>query len=149
MTLYRGHLMPGGEGVVEEGGRKNSVLKRIAEKVGLTFEQFTRAVLLAQNDFATFLKSEDKERAEILQALTGTEHFESISRAVYQRCSEEKQKIENLRAKLQGNPPLSADERSAAEAANNAAAADRADLENRLLILKSQGSVVSSAQGTS
>ena len=76
MTLYRGNVLHGTEGVIELGGNKKDVLPAIAAKVGLTFAQFTRAVLLAQNDFAVFLKADDRERALILQALTGTERFE-------------------------------------------------------------------------
>lgn len=56
MTLYKGHLAQGG-GQVDEGGKKTLVLKAIQDRIGLTFEQFTRAVLLAQNDFATFAES--------------------------------------------------------------------------------------------
>lgn len=35
---------------------------RIIELIGLTFDQFTRSVLLAQNDFSTFLKAEQGEK---------------------------------------------------------------------------------------
>ena len=87
LTLFRGDVKSAREGVIEQGGKKSEVLPAIAAKIGLSFEQFTRAVLLAQNDFATFLKADDRERAEILQALTGTERFEAISRAVFDRYS--------------------------------------------------------------
>ena len=43
--------------------RKTETLRQIEAVIGLNFEQFTRAVLLAQNDFATFLKAGDDERA--------------------------------------------------------------------------------------
>ena len=71
--------MPWQNGPVAVGGKKTLVQKAIVDKTGLTFDQFTRAVLLAQNEFAVFLKAGDRERAEILQALTGTEIFERIS----------------------------------------------------------------------
>ena len=117
MALYRGHIAPGGEGVVAEGGKKTLVKEVIVEKIGLTFEQFTRAVLLAQNDFATFLKADDRQRAEILQALTGTEHFEAISRAVFVRYSNEKKTVETLEAQLQGFRALPDEVRADADAA--------------------------------
>jgi exonuclease SbcC len=82
MTLLRGDVPYGIEGGIQAGGRRTEVLAEIQSRIGLSFEQFTRAVLLAQNDFASFLKADDKERAEILQALTGTERFEAISRQV-------------------------------------------------------------------
>jgi ATPase involved in DNA repair len=46
--------------------------------IGLTFEQFTRSVLLAQNDFATFLKADQGEKASLLEKLTGTERYSAI-----------------------------------------------------------------------
>lgn len=131
MTLYRGHIPAGGEGQVADGGKKTLVLKAIEEKIGLTFEQFTRAVLLAQNDFATFLKAEDKERAEILQALTGTAHFESISRAVFLRCGVEQKALETLRSLLAGNAPLTDDARAEAEAARALAEQQLASFEGK------------------
>ena len=137
MTLYRGHIAPGSVGTVEVGGTKTAVLSAIRDKIGLTFQQFTRAVLLAQNDFATFLKADDKERAEILQALTGTERFESISRATYLRAASERQAIEQLQSRLQGNAPLSAEDRLLAENAATESAAVVRQAEQRLKELES------------
>lgn len=42
----------------EEQGTRSELQARTVELIGLTFEQFTRSVLLAQNDFSTFLKAE-------------------------------------------------------------------------------------------
>ena len=41
----------------EEPGTNKDLQARIIELIGLTFDQFTRSVLLAQNDFSTFPKS--------------------------------------------------------------------------------------------
>jgi len=131
MALYKGHIPAGGEGPIEEGGKKTLVLRSIEDKIGLTFEQFTRAVLLAQNDFATFLKADDKERAEILQALTGTERFEAISKAVFLRCGTEQKALEALHSTLAGNAPLQEDARAAAEAACTLAEQQLVDVESR------------------
>ncbi len=131
MTLFQGHISAGGEGLVAEGGKKTLVLKSIEEKIGLTFEQFTRAVLLAQNDFATFLKADDKERAEILQALTGTAQFESISRSVFLRSGVEQKALESLGSLLAGNAPLTEDARAQAEAARALAEQQLATVESR------------------
>ncbi|MCC8093979.1 MAG: AAA family ATPase, partial [Tannerellaceae bacterium] len=57
----------------EVQGRRSDIQARIIELIGLTFEQFTRSVLLAQNDFSTFLKAEQGEKASLLEKLTGTE----------------------------------------------------------------------------
>lgn len=66
-------------------GSKKEILNRLTEVVGLTYEQFTRTVLLAQNDFATFLKSRESAKAELLEKLTGTEVYSRISQEVFTR----------------------------------------------------------------
>ncbi|MFM8476110.1 MAG: hypothetical protein ACKOEO_09980, partial [Planctomycetaceae bacterium] len=97
------------------GDKKTQVLQAIEERIGLKFEQFTRAVLLAQNEFATFLRSKDDERMEILEALTGTHQFRAISRRVYERASEEKKKIAELQSQRNGQASLTEAERAEQE----------------------------------
>ena len=94
---------------------KTATLARIEACIGLTFDQFTRAVLLAQNDFATFLKAPDDERAELLQTLTGTEAFTDISKLAFARMKAENDALGRLRQQLQDQQPLLADARAAAE----------------------------------
>jgi exonuclease SbcC len=117
MALYRGNAVEGVGGDLIQGGRKTEVLAAIQEKVGLTFEQFTRAVLLAQNEFAGFLKADDKERALILQALTGSQRFERLSIAAFERDRREQQSIRDIEARMEGQVPLAPDLRTAAEQA--------------------------------
>ncbi len=93
------------------GHLKSEVVKTIIEKIGLSFEQFTRAVLLAQNEFFTFLKAGDDERAALLQTLTGTDRFEILSRRAYERHKAEQDKLRQLRERLADQQPLSAEER--------------------------------------
>lgn len=118
MTLLQGNSVFGSrEAVVVCGGKKTEVLAAITEKVGLSFEQFTRCVLLAQGEFAAFLKASEKERAEILEALTDSMRFANISRAVHERYSAEKQLEEQLSSKLETDAPLHPELRAQAEAA--------------------------------
>ena len=132
MTLFRGNLAPGAGGEVEQGGRRTEVLPAIRDKVGLSFEQFTRAVLLAQNDFATFLKASDKDRAEILQALTGTERFGDISKAVFERAAKANADLKALKATRQGAEPLSEDALKLAQEERDKAVADLKVAEDKL-----------------
>lgn len=74
----------------EEQGTKSNLLNRVVELIGLTFDQFTRAVLLAQGDFANFLKAKSSEKAELLEKLTGTEIYSKISVSIYQKTTEAK-----------------------------------------------------------
>lgn len=99
------------------GHRKTDTLKQTEACIGLSFEQFTRAVLLAQNDFATFLKASDDERAELLQTLTGTETFSQISTQAYSRMKSEKELLERLDVQLKDLAPLTPEVRAEKEAA--------------------------------
>lgn len=78
----------------EEQGTKSNLLNRIVELIGLTFDQFTRAVLLAQGDFANFLKAKSSEKAELLEKLTGTEIYSKISVSIYQKTSDAKNALD-------------------------------------------------------
>ncbi len=66
-------------------GTRTELLQQVKELIGLSFDQFTRAVLLAQGDFASFLKAGPREKAELLEKLTGTEIYSRISAKIYER----------------------------------------------------------------
>ena len=66
-------------------GTKKELLAQLVDLIGLTYEQFTRTVLLAQNDFATFLKSKGTAKAELLEKLTGTGVYSRISQEIFVR----------------------------------------------------------------
>lgn len=91
----------------EEQGSRSDLQNRIIELIGLTFEQFTRAVLLAQNDFSTFLKAEQSEKAALLEKLTGTEIYSSVSRKIFERNNKAREAYDLLRMRLQGIELLS------------------------------------------
>lgn len=91
---------------------KTDTLRRIETCIGLNFDQFTRAVLLAQNDFATFLKASDDDRAELLQTLTGTNTFSTLSVRAYQRMKTEREALDRLQAQLDALCPLSPEARA-------------------------------------
>ena len=76
---------------------KTELLSRISELIGLSFEQFNRSVLLAQGDFATFLKARQPDKAEILEKLTGTEIYSRISASIYERTKRRKANINYCR----------------------------------------------------
>ncbi len=99
---------------------KTDTLRRIETCIGLNFDQFTRAVLLAQNDFATFLKASDDERAELLQTLTGTDTFSTLSQRAFQRMKTEREALDRLQARLDALCPLSPEARAAHHAQQDA-----------------------------
>ncbi len=86
----------------EEQGRRSDIMDRIEELVGLTFEQFTRSILLAQNDFSTFLKADQGEKASLLEKLTGTEHYSLISKRVFEKTAEAKSAYDQVYVQIAG-----------------------------------------------
>jgi len=87
-------------GKQEFKGRKKEVLEKIVSLTGLTFDQFTRAVLLAQGDFTVFMKAKVKEKAELLEKLTGTEIYSQISMLIYVKAAQAKQDLQFVQDKV-------------------------------------------------
>ncbi|MBY5921944.1 AAA family ATPase [Ferrimonas balearica] len=79
-----------------ESGKKTEVLESIETKIGLSWDQFRRAVLLAQGDFAAFLKATPKARSELLERLTGTEIYSRIGSAAFERGRRAEQELDKL-----------------------------------------------------
>jgi len=113
------------------GGTKTEVKAEIEKRIGLSFEQFTRAVLLAQNEFSAFLKSEDNERGELLETLTGSTIYTEISMRAFERAKLEQMALQKLNARLADQKPLSGEQRGELEAQSLAAAETLHGLEQR------------------
>lgn len=65
----------------------------------LSFEQFTRAVLLAQSEVTAFLKARDNERGELLEYLTNSSIFAKIGQLAFEKTKEiasQRKEIENI-----------------------------------------------------
>lgn len=120
------------------GGTKTEVKHEIVQRIGLTFEQFTRAVLLAQNEFSTFLKTEDNERGELLETLTGSTVYSEISMRAFERAKREQEALRRLTERLADQRPLPAEERAALDAQSAAADAVVATLDLRRNALEQQ-----------
>ena len=89
-------ILPSDESCVDDD-KKKTILEKITELTGLDYEQFLRSVMLAQGQFTRFLKAKDKERAEILEKITGTEIYSELSQAAHERAIEEQKKYDQAR----------------------------------------------------
>jgi exonuclease SbcC len=98
------------------GDKKTDTLQQIEKRIGLSFDQFRRSVLLAQGDFDTFIKAGSKDRAELLERITGTEIYSRISQAAFARAKQEREALRDLETQLGEHQPLNDEERAAAEA---------------------------------
>src|SRR5690349_9454373 len=68
------------------GGTKMETLRAIHQRLGLTFDQFRRSALLAQGDFATFLRADGRDRSELLERMTGTDIYTKLSIAAHEHA---------------------------------------------------------------
>lgn len=96
---------------VEEQGTKTELLTRISDLVGLSFEQFNRSVLLAQGDFATFLKARQADKAEILEKLTGTDIYSRISASIYEKTKLAENEYARILDRIKGVELLSEEQK--------------------------------------
>jgi len=87
-----------------------STIKTVEENTGMDFNRFTQAMMLAQGGFAAFLKANADERAPILEQITGTAIYTTISQMVYGRYKDESNQLENLQAQTNGIVILKGDE---------------------------------------
>lgn len=87
------------------------VEKTVEELTGLSFDQFTKTVILPQGEFAQFLKGDDKVRSGILEKLTGTEIFRALSTHIFDLAKVEQDKLTRLEDQLSGVKAMSEEER--------------------------------------
>lgn len=74
----------------------------VADLTGLDFSRFTKSMMLSQGQFAAFLNAPTKERAELLEELTGTEIYGEISERVYHHYKQAGVALNQLYAKAEG-----------------------------------------------
>jgi len=79
----------------------SDVLKEVIQLTGLDFSRFTKSMLLAQGGFAAFLNASTKERAELLEELTGTEIYHEISKQVFEKNKAVQVELQILTAQSQ------------------------------------------------
>ena len=70
----------------------------VARITGLDYDQFTRSIMLAQFQFAEFLKADATARADILEQITDMDIYRRISMAVFERKKGEDEKLSKIRA---------------------------------------------------
>jgi DNA repair protein SbcC/Rad50 len=117
------------------GDKKTDTLQEIEKRIGLSFDQFRRSVLLAQGDFDTFIRAGSKDKAELLERITGTEIYSRISQAAFGRGKEERQALRDLETQLGEHQPLGDEERVVAEKRMELAKSELSRVETEKAIL--------------
>lgn len=101
--------------LVVAAGRRSEVLLAVQQRLGLDFAQFCRSVLLAQGDFAAFLRAPAIERARLLETLTGAEIYRRLSKAAHERARSAGVEVGKLQAQLESQQVLADEQRHGLE----------------------------------
>ena len=68
--------------------KKGEADAKILELTGLDYDRFLRSVLLAQGEFAKFLKSDENKRTALLESLTGTDIYSRLSVRAFREAAD-------------------------------------------------------------
>ena len=85
----------------------------VEARLGLNFEQFTRAVMLAQSEFGAFLKADDKERSELLEKLTNTAIYTRLGQRAFTKAKETGERHNDLQKQAEHLLPMDTEARAA------------------------------------
>ena len=95
------------------GSGKNEYKQLVEARLGLNFEQFTRAVMLAQSEFGAFLKADDRERSELLEKLTNTAIYTRLGQRAFSKARETAEAHSDLKKQAEHLLPMDAEARAA------------------------------------
>lgn len=101
--------------------QKGEYKVQLEAALGLNFEQFTRAVLLAQSEFSAFLKADDNDRSELLEKLTDTALYTRLGRRAFDKTKEAREAHKQLQDQATGVTPLPPEARAELDERFNAA----------------------------
>ncbi|MFQ6041856.1 MAG: AAA family ATPase, partial [Candidatus Poribacteria bacterium] len=87
-----------------------SVEGAVSKIVGLDFSAFNRSVMLAQGEFAAFLKAEPEKKREILEATTGMDLYEQLKDVLNDKVKDVESVYNQSEAELNAVPPVSQEE---------------------------------------
>lgn len=80
--------------------KKSDVPAKNEELIGLNYNQFIKSVLLAQGEFAQFLKARKDERGEMLEKITGTGIYRLLGQRSFEKYREVNQDIQQQQNKM-------------------------------------------------
>ncbi len=81
--------------------KKSEVPEKNEMLIGLNYNQFIKSVLLAQGEFARFLKAKKEERGELLEKITGTGIYRKLGILAFQKHKSVNLEIESRQNRLE------------------------------------------------
>lgn len=97
------------------GDGNTDVRRLVQERLGLSFDELCRSVLLAQGGFQSFLQAKPAERAALLERVTGTEIYSRLGMAAHERARGLETELHSLEQQMALCGVLDDDERLALE----------------------------------
>ena len=97
------------------GSSQNTVSEEVESILGLDFDAFRRSVMLAQGEFAAFLKASNEERRTILEATAGVSIYDVLKQALNDKVTEVEAAYAEVIKELEGIPEASREQVAAAE----------------------------------
>ncbi|RPH29387.1 exonuclease subunit SbcC [Buttiauxella warmboldiae] len=124
-------------------------LEMTAKLTGLDYDRFTRSMMLSQGQFAAFLNADANDRASLLEELTGTEIYGTVSAAVFENHKNMRGQLEQLQAQAAGVALLSEEQRQQlSESLQALTLAEKAQLAEQLKLQQQQQWLSQNAQLT-
>lgn len=121
-------LEAGSEKLLAEG---TAVNKEIESILGLDFDAFRRSIMLAQGDFAAFLKASPAEKLAILEATAGIGIYDALRGALNNKMNEVRDQKNAVQLRLDAIPEASREQVSAAQETLRCLAEKARDLANQ------------------
>lgn len=78
------------------GNDKTNYAKQVQSLVGVDFNNFCKTVLLAQGDFANFLKTDAKQKSILLESITKDTRFSDVGKMIFTIKSEKEKEKSDL-----------------------------------------------------
>ena len=97
------------------GSSQKTVSEEVESILGLDFDAFRRSVMLAQGEFAAFLKASNEERRTILEATAGVSIYEILKQVLNDKVSEVEDVYAKIEAKIEKIPDSSREKVADAE----------------------------------
>ena len=113
------------------GGTRGETKAAIRDVIGLSAEQFGRAVLLAQGDFEAFIRADANDRAQLLERLTGSEIYSTLGKRAFEKARALRDGLDALARQIADLNGLDDNQRQTAEAALAGAQATQTEARTR------------------
>ena len=97
------------------GSSEKTVSEEVEAILGLDFDAFRRSVMLAQGEFAAFLKASDEERRTILEATAGIGIYDELKKALNDKVGAVEAATADVLDKLKKIPEASREQLSEAQ----------------------------------